>query len=131
MGKRTNGQLTENDRLSRPTLSQLRREVIQYKSRCEELQAELDALVKTRDEGRVVELAVDENVFIVQDGHIYQFRVYDYSLVAKNNGNTRFWGVCENNAEIDDLDFWADDIGKTVFLTRAEAEAALGGGGDG
>lgn len=89
---------------------------------------ELSALVKARDEGRVVVLAVDTNVFIVQDNHIYQFRVYDYSLVAKNDGNTRFLAVCEECDEIDDLDFWTDDIGKTVFLTRTEAEAAQKGG---
>ncbi|WP_462385388.1 hypothetical protein [Intestinibacillus massiliensis] len=82
-------------------------------------------LVKAQDDGRVVGLAVDANVFIVQDGRVYQFRVFDYSLIARNNGNTRFFAVCEECDEIGDLDFWANDIGKTVFLTRAEAEAAL------
>ena len=39
----------------------------------------------------------------------------------------RYWASPQNAlSELDDLDFWEDDIGKTVFLTPEAAEKALG-----
>ena len=90
---------------------------------------QLQEFANAKAEGRlVVLLPIDTEVFIVQDGEILGFRIYEYSLFSTNNLNIRYWSECITDDDEDDLDFWADDIGVAVFLTREEAEKALGGG---
>jgi hypothetical protein len=62
------------------------------------------------------------DVFIIQDGKILDFRIYEYSLLSMNNKNVRYWAECISDADEDCLDFWQDDIGICVFLTREAAE---------
>lgn len=87
---------------------------------------EIQELAKAKAEGRlVVLLPIDTGVFIVQDGEILGFRIYEYSLFSTNNLNIRYWSECITDDDEDDLDFWADDIGVAVFLTREAAEKAI------
>ena len=67
-------------------------------------------------------LPVDTHVFIIEDGEIFEFRVYQYSLLSTNNKNVHYWAECVSDENEDDLDFWQDEIGECVFLTREEAE---------
>lgn len=78
----------------------------------------------------VVLLPIDKNVFIVQDSEILTFKVYEYVLAGSNNKNIRYWAECISNTNEDDLDFWQDEIGQCVFLTRESAEQALKGGAE-
>ncbi len=51
--------------------------------------------------------------------------VIDYD-VDNSNGYWTFEGMCSEDDElIDAIDFTTDDIGKTVFLTKSEAEQKL------
>ena len=87
---------------------------------------EAQELMNAKADGRlVVLLPIDTEVFIVQDGEILGFRIYEYSLFSTNNLNIRYWSECITDDDEDDLDFWADDIGKTVFLTEMEAKEVL------
>ncbi|SHI24376.1 hypothetical protein SAMN02745823_03828 [Sporobacter termitidis DSM 10068] len=81
-----------------------------------------------REERCVVLLPIDQDVYIIQDGEILGFRVYEYSLISVNNKNVRYWAECLTDTSEDNMDFWQDDIGVTVFT--AAAEAALQGKGD-
>lgn len=90
---------------------------------------ELTAYRTAEEQGLLVRLLpIDKRVFIVEDGEIFEFRVYQYSLLSVNNKNVRYWAECISDENEDDLDFWQDEIGKAVFLTREEAERALEGG---
>jgi hypothetical protein len=80
-----------------------------------------------KDKRCVVLLPIDTIAYIVQDGEILEFRVYRYSLLSVNGSNVWYWAECVTNDYEDDMDFWSDDIGECVFLTRPEAEAALKG----
>lgn len=87
---------------------------------------EVQELAEAKAEGRLaVLLPIDTEVFIVQDGEILGFRIYEYSLLSANNLNIRYWSECITDEDEDDLDFWADDIGVAVFLSREAAEKAL------
>lgn len=78
-----------------------------------------------RENRCVVLLPIDEEVLIIQDGKILWFRIYEYSLISINNKNIRYWAECTTDINEDCLDFWQDDIGISVFLTRESAEKAL------
>lgn len=87
---------------------------------------EAQELMNAKQEERLVALLpIDTEVFIVQDGEIFGFRIYEYSLLSMNNLNVRYWAECTTDSCEDNLDFWADDIGKSVFLTHEEAKKAL------
>lgn len=87
---------------------------------------EAQELMNAKADGRlVVLLPIDTEVFIVQDGEILGFRIYEYSLFSTNNLNIRYWSECITDDDEDDLDFWADDIGVAVFLSREAAEKAI------
>ena len=87
---------------------------------------------QAKAEGRLVELfPVYTEVYIVQDGEILAFRIYEFSLLSINNQNVRYWAECVSDENEDCLDFWTDEIGEAVYLTRAEAEKVLGVGDNG
>lgn len=73
----------------------------------------LSAVVKAQEEGRVVVLPckVGDTLYTESpiSGMVTSFKAPDLAWIIEN----------------------ISEFGKTVFLTRAEAEAALGGGGDG
>ena len=57
-----------------------------------------------------------------------EYEIYQFYFRSENKTETpaiRFFAECMYNANCDDIDFWDYEIGKTVFLTREEAEAAL------
>jgi hypothetical protein len=88
---------------------------------------ELTELLKARDEGRcgVLPCKVGDTVYTpLYEDFAIEWEIHSYHLFSKNETNVRYWATCEN-AEEDDMEFWLDDIGKTVFLTRSAAEAAL------
>ncbi len=95
----------------------------------EQLQAELakiQELAKVQAEGRlVVLLPVNTEVYIVRDGEILTFSVYEFSLHSVNNQNVRYWAECVSDENEDCLGFWTDEIEKAIFLTRAAAEKAI------
>ena len=81
---------------------------------------------QAKADGRlVVLLPIDTEVYIVQDGEILTFRIYEFSLLSVNNQNVRYWAECISDENEDCLDFWADEIGKVVFLTEMEAKEVL------
>jgi hypothetical protein len=87
---------------------------------------EVHEFAKAKVDGRMVELfPVDTEVYIVQDGEILAFRIYEFSLLSINNQNVRYWAECVSDENEDCLDFWTDDIGESVFLSREEAEKAI------
>lgn len=52
--------------------------------------------------------------------------IISYDSDSLNNEYVTFNGISSNASELlDDMDFTVDEIGKTVFLTREEAERAL------
>lgn len=59
----------------------------------------------------------------------YLVTEFSITYMGKDNENHLYWeGACfddEKDELIDDIEFELDDIGKTVFLTREEAEKAL------
>lgn len=86
----------------------------------------LETICAAEKDGRCVALLpIEKDVYIVHDGEILEFKVYNFSLLSVNNGNVRYWAECISDENEDDLDFWQDEIGESVFLTRAEAEKAL------
>lgn len=66
---------------------------------------------------------------IVQDSGIWEFEVRAAQMTVGVNGQGTDWMkwcfVCK-----DAIQFKGDDIGKSVFLTREEAEQALKGGAE-
>ena len=59
-------------------------------------------------------------VYVIKDGEIYDDFVTGVCIGTDSNGE-----LCCLYEAYDGSDFYADDIGKTVFLTEEEAEAAL------
>ena len=57
-----------------------------------------------------------DTVYHIEDGYIYEFKAKEISVRMEN----REYIVC-----IDSMDYKAEDFGKTVFLSREEAESAL------
>nr|DAG19325.1 MAG TPA: hypothetical protein [Caudoviricetes sp.] len=85
-------------------------------------------LLKADKEGRVVVLPVkpvltptiSSMLYIIEDGEIYEDSLYEGIVGMSERGEMNvIYGT------IDALSFEQNDIGKTVFLTREEAEAAL------
>ena len=70
------------------------------------------------EQGRLIKLPckVGNKIYTVEDGYVYDFKA-DTIEVRKENGKYIF---C-----IAYMDFKAEDFGKTVFLTKEEAEKAL------
>ena len=85
-------------------------------------------LLKADKDGRLVVLPVkpvltptiSSMLYIIEDGEIYEDSLYEGIVGMSERGETNvIYGT------IDALSFEQNDIGKTVFLTREEAEAAL------
>ena len=61
----------------------------------------------------------DEDLYAILDYRIEQ-------IIFSGGFLTLYSGVCCNeDVLLSDIDFWETDLGKTVFLTREEAEKAL------
>nr|DAR10648.1 MAG TPA: hypothetical protein [Caudoviricetes sp.] len=87
----------------------------------------LHELAEADKEGRVVVLPckVGDTVWMFEEdfGIVLPYTIDLISFVDKGCG---YSANCNHNGElIDSIDFEDDDIGKTVFLTREEAEKAL------
>ena len=80
--------------------------------------AELYDYRKAEEQGLLLKLPcrVEDTVYHIEDGYIYEFKARSID-VRKENGEYIF---C-----IDSMDYKAEDFGRIVFLTEAEAEAAL------
>ena len=90
--------------------------------------AEVAELVQAKADGRVVALPckVGDTVWAYCDyfQHVAPYKVDMAQLYGHNS--VSFCANCKDKGELmDDLDFDTGDIGKTVFLTREEAEKAL------
>ena len=83
----------------------------------------LHELVQAEKDGRLVVLPckVGATVYGHSKAEVFEYKVAVISLATYN-----LYLRCQNH----NSDFWVTDaeIGKTVFLTREEAEAALKGG---
>ena len=89
---------------------------------------------KFKDRNRFVELPckVGDKVFSYCE-ELYRILPYlieqiiiSYDADSPNNECVTFNGISSNASELlADMDFTVDEIGKTVFLTREEAEQAL------
>ena len=86
--------------------------------------------IKADKDGRLVVLPVkpvltptiSSMLYIIEDGEIYEDSLYEGIVGMSERGETNvIYGT------IDALSFEQNDIGKTVFLTREEAEKALEG----
>ena len=87
----------------------------------------LRELAEADKDGRLLVLPckVGDTVWICEEdfGIVLPYTIDLISFVGKGCG---YSANCNHNGElIDSIDFEDDDIGKTVFLTREEAEAAL------
>lgn len=86
-------------------------------------------LVQAEKDGRLVVLPckVGDTVWVVFDDStrkaIYQTRVQGISITTRSTAILNFGGYPVQYA-------WVSEVGKTVFLTREEAEAALKGGAE-
>ena len=88
----------------------------------------LRELAEADKDGRLVVLPVkpvltptiSSMLYIIEDGEIYEDSLYEGIVGMSERGETNvIYGT------IDALSFEQNDIGKTVFLTREEAEKAL------
>ena len=80
-------------------------------------------LSQAEKDGRLVVLPckLHESIFYLKDGSWYDDVPYDVYIGQKQGEwNDSLLYECE-----DGFSFYAEEVGKTVFLTRAEAEAAL------
>lgn len=95
--------------------------------KCEELRRELDEYKKAEAEGRLVVLPckVGDTVYKLFDGKIREMRVVAIPLLISPGG--AHLSVTSTNYRGAALSFELSDFGKTVFLTREEAEKALEG----
>lgn len=87
----------------------------------------LRELAEADKDGRLLVLPckVGDTVWICEEdfGIVLPYTIDLISFVGKGCG---YSANCNHNGElIDSIDFEDDDIGKTVFLTREEAESAL------
>ena len=97
----------------------------------------LEQLCQAEREGRAVILPckVGDMVYTIKQELLIEWHIHHIQIQINGRTNTphiRLWAICDN-AEDDDMDFWDEDFGKTVFLTReaaVKALQALGGGVD-
>lgn len=98
---------------------------------------ELETLCTAYKDGRVVVLPCWGTVFIIKDGVIQEMQMCHYG----GNDDGVYHMRCECIDQHDDCDDFCNDkacayqfkiheIGKTVFLTKEQAEAALAAKGD-
>lgn len=92
------------------------------------LQKALEKYTQAEEQGHLMELPckVGDTVYI--SGREYAAQIDE--IVIKANGDiTFFWLEYDRGPELEELwdygEFTPEDIGKTVFLTREEAEAVL------
>mgnify|MGYP006922127108 FL=1 len=80
-------------------------------------------LARAEKDGRLVVLPckLHESIFYLEDGELFDDEPYEVSLGQKSGEwNDSLMFECQYG-----FGFFGEDVGKTVFLTRAEAEAAL------
>lgn len=129
------GKCPANGLPERCQLYRLRRELISMKGRVEKITnmdfPRLCELAEADRDGRVVILPckVGDTVYVLHDKKILHQKVWrvivchaNDDIFAELSFNT---GATEQCKYSGGFKFYFDDIGKTVFLTRAEAEAAL------
>lgn len=91
---------------------------------CEALNMALEILEKVRD-GRMLELPckVGDTVYKILDVEwdIGEFEIYCFTYLQNDHITVRFSAECHSH-DVDDVTFYSDEIGKTIFLTREEAE---------
>lgn len=104
------------------------REAGKVLSSCDISFGRLAELLTADKDGRLVVLPVkpvltptiSSMLYIIEDGEIYEDSLYEGIVGMSERGETNvIYGT------IDALSFEQNDIGKTVFLTREEAEKAL------
>nr|DAT30997.1 MAG TPA: hypothetical protein [Caudoviricetes sp.] len=86
-------------------------------------------IVKADKDGRVVVMPVrpalttviSSLLYVIEDGEIYEDALYEAVVAMSSNGNTNVTYTTLSEEMI----FEQADIGKTVFLTREEAEKAM------
>ena len=90
----------------------------------------LRELAREEQEGRLVVLPCKVGDLVYISGHKYVAQIDEVTINAMD-GITLNWSEYDRGPELTELwdDGWftPDDIGKTVFLTREEADAALKG----
>lgn len=87
--------------------------------------AEVQDFLRAKKEGRLMVLPckVGDTVWIIEEDGIYRVRVQGISAsVSGKDCILRFGGYPSRSA-------WGSEVGKTVFLTQEEAEAAYKKGG--
>lgn len=97
----------------------------------------LHQLIEADMDGRLVVLPCkvgdavyhDSGVFGVLKYFVDGFASYDKDVIFQAAASSV--GVDDVGECLDEIEFTSDDMGKTVFLTREEAEKALGGSEDG
>lgn len=80
-------------------------------------------LAQAEKDGRLVVLPckLHESIFYLEDGKLFDDEPYEVSLGQKSGEwNDSLMFECQYG-----FGFFGEDVGKTVFLTREEAEAAL------
>lgn len=94
---------------------------MEIKKEATELREKLARYEQAEKDGRLIELPckVGDDAWVLFDGGLYETRVKGISVSARGKDVIlHFGGYPVKNA-------WGSEIGKTVFLTREEAEAAL------
>lgn len=88
---------------------------------CDKLASYEDA----EEQGLLIRLPckVGDIVYQITRNFISTYRIRNF--IHYNNGNIFFDWECINGIYVNVQGFRIDDVGKTVFLTREEAEAAL------
>lgn len=93
-------------------------DIRQYDEELQDTHSLLEDLCEKKDNGLLVELPckISEVLYLIQSGGIVQTEIV--TKIECKNGK---WSVIANNCIV--IDF--EDFGKTVFLTKEEAEAVL------
>ena len=86
---------------------------------------ELKEYKDAEEQGLLIRLPckVGDIVYQITRNFISTYRIRNF--IHYNNGNIFFDWECINGIYVNVQGFRIDDVGKTVFLTREEAEAAL------
>lgn len=88
----------------------------------------ISEICEAERDGRCYTMPVNIGDTVTSRGIAYIVYHISFQLDEHRNidDRLRFYATPKSDADdVDDINFWLDDIGKTVFLTRAEAEAVL------
>lgn len=88
-----------------------------------------EAIEVIKDKSRYTELPckVGDTVYKVLDieWEVGEFQVYRLTYIFPFYKTSRFYAECHSHDNVGDIWFLGVDVGKTIFLTREEAEAKL------